>query len=86
MRARNYLFQHCDYGSSLVTVDGIRIKNIFSDVQIEGRQSCIREMIQCVNYYSGKQLILVSDVKITVKRKATFWEIIDSILIQRSFL
>lgn len=38
-----------------MTVDGIRIKNIFSDVQIEGGQSNIREMIQCVNYYSGKQ-------------------------------
>lgn len=61
VRARNYLLQHCDYGSSLVTVDGIRIKNIFSDVQIERGQSYIREMIQCVNYYSGKQWTSVSD-------------------------
>ena len=39
------LFQYCDYSSSLMTIDGIRIKNIFSNVQIERGQSYVRKMI-----------------------------------------
>ena len=38
-----------------MTVDGVRIKDIFGNVQIEGGQSYIGKMIQWINYYLGKQ-------------------------------